>query len=67
MTLAVNGFEAYRKKPRKEEFLLRIDSLGPWAEFCSVIEPRYSKAGNRRRLVGLERMLRMYFIANCLN
>jgi len=38
-TLAVNGFEAYRKTTRKEEFLSRMDTLVPWAEFCSVIEP----------------------------
>jgi len=67
MTLAVNGFEAYRKTTRKEEFLLRMDALVPWAEFCSVIEPHYPKAGNGRRPVGLERMLRMYFIANWFN
>lgn len=67
MTLAVNGFEAYRKTTRKEEFLSRMDILVPWAEFCSVIEPYYPKAGNGRRPVGLERMLRMYFIANWFN
>lgn len=67
MTLAVNGFEVYRKATRKEEFLSRMDALVPWAEFCSVIEPHYPKAGNGRRPVGLERMLRMYFIANWFN
>jgi IS5 family transposase len=67
MTLAVNGFEAYRKATRKEEFLSRMDALVPWAEFCSVIEPYYPKAGNGRRPVGLERMLRMYFISNWFN
>lgn len=67
MTLAVNGFEAYRKTTRKAEFLSRMDTLVPWAEFCSVIEPYYPKAGNGRRPVGLERMLRMYFIANWFN
>ena len=67
MTLAVNGFEAYRKTTRKAEFLSRMDTLVPWAEFCSVIEPYYPKAGDGRRPVGLERMLRMYFIANWFN
>ena len=67
MTLAVNGFEAYRKTTRKAEFLSRMDTLVPWGEFCSVIEPYYPKAGNGRRPVGLERMLRMYFIANWFN
>jgi len=66
-TLAVNGFETYRKTTRKGEFLSRMDSLVPWAEFCAVIEPHYPKAGDGRRPVGLERMLRMYFIANWFN
>lgn len=67
MTLAVNGFETYRKTTRKAEFLSRMDTLVPWVEFCSVIEPYYPKAGDGRRPVGLERMLRMYFIANWFN
>jgi len=67
MTLAVNGFEVHRKTTRKEYFLSRMDALVPWAEFCSVIEPYYPKAGDGRRPVGLERMLRMYFVANWFN
>lgn len=66
-TLATSGFEAYRKLPRKAEFLLRMDGMVPWAEFCAVIGSYYPKAGDGRRPVGLERMLRMYFIANWFN
>ncbi len=66
-TLAVNGFEAHRKATRKAEFLSRMDKLVPWSEFCAVIEPYYPKAGNGRPPVGLQRMLRMYFIANWFN
>ena len=66
-TLATNGFEAHRKTTRKEEFLSRMEKLVPWAEFCAVIEPYYPKAGNGRRPIGIERMLRMYFIANWFN
>ena len=66
-TLAVNGFETFGKTTRKAEFLARMDKLVPWLEFCAVIEPFYPKAGNGRPPVGLERMLRMYFIANWFN
>lgn len=52
---------------RKAEFLSRMDKLVPWTEFCSVIEPYYPKAGNGRPPIGLERMLRMYFIAHWFN
>lgn len=59
-TLAASGFEVHRKSTRKAEFLARMDKLVPWTEFCKVIEPFYPKAGNGRRPIGLERMLRMY-------
>ena len=39
----------------------------PWAELCSVIEPHDPKAGHGRPPVGLERMLRMYFVQHWLN
>jgi len=39
----------------------------PWGELCSVIEPHYPKAGNGRPPVGLERMLRMYFVQHWFN
>lgn len=67
MTLATNGFEKHRKQTRKAEFLSRMDKLVPWTELCAVIEPFYPKAGNGRPPIGLERMLRMYFIANWFN
>ncbi len=67
MTLATKGFEKHRKQTRKAEFLSRMDKLVPWAELCAVIEPFYPKAGNGRPPIGLERMLRMYFIAHWFN
>ncbi len=66
-TLSTNGFETYRKPTRKAEFLARMETLVPWEEFVKVIEPFYPKAGNGRPPVGLERILRMYFIANWFN
>ena len=68
MTLAATkGFEKYNRATRKAEFLVRMESLMPWVEFCSLIEPYYPRAGNGRSPVGLERMLRMYCIANWFN
>ena len=68
MTLAATkGFEKYNRATRKAEFLSRMESLMPWVEFCSLIEPHYPRAGNGRPPVGLERMLRMYCIANWFN
>ncbi|MCX7150655.1 MAG: IS5 family transposase [Rhodocyclales bacterium] len=68
MTLAATrGFEKHNRATRKAEFLSRMESLMPWAEFGALIEPHYPKAGNGRPPVGLERMLRMYCVANWFN
>ena len=74
MTLAAaRGFEKHDRPTRKAEFLARMETLMPWAEFCALIEPHYlnpflgPKVGNGRPPVGLGRMLRMYFIANWFN
>jgi IS5 family transposase len=64
---AARGFEKHNRATRKAEFLARMESLMPWAEICALIEPYYPKAGNGRPPVGLERMLRMYCIANWFN
>jgi IS5 family transposase len=68
MTLArAKGFELHGRATRKAEFLARMEALVPWAQFCAVIEPHYPKAGNGRPPVRVERMLRMYFVANWFN
>ena len=63
----VRGFEKHGRTTRKAEFLARMERLMPWAEFCALTEPHYPKAGNGRPPVGLERMLRMYCVANWFN
>ena len=68
MTLATaKGFEVHGRATRKAQFLARMEGLVPWSQFCAVIEPHYPKAGNGRPPVGLERMLRMYLLANWFN
>jgi len=68
MTLAAaKGFEVYGRATRKAEFLARMEVLVPWSEFCALIEPHYPKAGHGRPPIGIERMLRMYLVANWFN
>jgi IS5 family transposase len=68
MTLAgTTGFEKHQRVTRKAQFLARMEELVPWQAFCGLIEPHYPRAGNGRPPVGLERMLRMYLIANWFN
>jgi len=67
MTFSAKGFDKHARATRKAEFLARMERLMPWSAFCALIEPHYPKAGNGRPPVGLERMLRMYCLANWFN
>ena len=61
------GFEKHLKVTRRAEFLAQMEIVVPWRELCAEIEPFYPKAGNGRPPVGLERMLRMYFLQQWFN
>jgi IS5 family transposase len=67
LTLARTGFEKYTKMTRRAQFLAEMDRVVPWRELCARIEPVYPKSGNGRPPVGLERMLRMYFLQHWFN
>jgi len=60
-------FEKYRRPTRRDEFLATMERIVPWAALCEVVEPHYPKPGNGRPPVGLERMLRMYFVQHWFN
>ena len=66
MTLAAMGFERYAKTTRRATFLAEMERVVPWPALCGLIEPFYPKAGNGRPLVGVERMLRIYFLQQWL-
>jgi len=67
MTFGAGTFEPYRKRTRREHFLAEMDRVVPWAALCALIEPVYPKAGNGRRPLPLERMLRIYFVQQWFN
>ena len=62
LTLAAVGFERYAKTTRRAAFLAEMERVVPWAALCALIEPFYPKPGNGRPPVGVERMLRIYFL-----
>jgi transposase, IS5 family len=66
-TLASVGFERYGKTTRRAAFLAEMNQVVPWRELCALIEPVYPKPGNGRPPVGLERMLRLYFLQHWFN
>jgi hypothetical protein len=63
----MNGFERYTKKTRRQVFLEEMSQVVPWRELCALIEPHYPKPGNGRPPVGVERMLRIYFLQQWFN
>jgi IS5 family transposase len=58
----MTGFERYTKKTRRAIFLEEMEQVVRWRELCALIEPHYPKPGNGRPAVGVERMLRIYFL-----
>jgi IS5 family transposase len=67
-TLSDNGFEKFRKKTRKEQFLDEMEVIIPWQDLTSAIEPFYPQPeGAGRRPVGIERMLRIHFLQHWFN
>jgi len=57
-----NGFELYSKQTRRALFLDEMKQVVPGSKLCGLIEPHYPKAGNGRQPVGVERLLRIYFL-----
>jgi IS5 family transposase len=67
-SLATAGFERYRKRTRRDEFLAQMEHVVPWSKLCALIEPVYPRSeGAGRPAVGLERMLRIYFLQQWFN
>ncbi len=63
-----DGFEKFRKVTRKEQFLDDMEAIIPWNELCVAIEPFYpNPRGAGRRPIGIERMLRIYFLQHWFN
>ena len=63
----MTGFEKYTKKTRRAIFLEDMEQVVPWGELSALIEPHYPKPGNGRPPVGVERMLRIYFLQQWFN
>jgi hypothetical protein len=61
-TLASVAWTQKGKQTRRERFLAEMDAVIPWARLLALIEPHYPKAGRGRQPLGLEKMLRSYFL-----
>lgn len=61
-TFAGLAWQNKGKKTRREQFLAEMDAIIPWRQVLELIEPHYPKAGSGRPPLGLEKMLRIYFL-----
>jgi len=67
LTLAMAGFDRYGKTTRRAAFLAEMERVVPWPALCQLIAPFYPKPGNGRPPIGIERMLRIYFLQQWFN
>jgi IS5 family transposase len=66
-TFASTAWSQKGKVTRRERFLAEMDAVIPWGRLLARIIPHYPKAGNGRRPIGCERMLRIYFLQQWFN
>jgi IS5 family transposase len=62
MSFAQSEYASKKKVTRRERFLAEMERVVPWGRLVAVIEPHYPKGKRGRPPIGLERMLRIYFL-----
>jgi len=66
-TFASLAWNGKGKVTGRERFLGEMDAVIPWSRLVRLIEPHYPKAGQGRQPLGLEKMLRIYFLQHWFN
>src|SRR5512147_3038288 len=61
-SFAQEEFLAQKKVTRRQAFLQEMETVVPWARLTSLIAPHYPQGQRGRPPIGLERMLRVYFL-----
>ena len=51
-----------KKQTRRDRFLTEMEQVVPWARLVARLQPLYPKGERGRPPIGLERMLRIYFL-----
>jgi len=62
-SFAQSEYARKKKTTRREKFLAQMEAVVPWARLVEVIAPHYPSGRRGRPPVGIERMLRLYFLA----
>jgi len=66
-TFASMAWQAKGKVTRRERFLAEMDAVIPWTRLLGLIAAHYPKAGHGRQPLGMEKMLRIYFLQQWFN
>jgi IS5 family transposase len=67
LTFASVAWSGKGKVTPREQFLAEMEAVIPWGRLLALIEPHYPKAGSGRQPLGLEKMLRIYFLQQWFN
>jgi transposase, IS5 family len=67
LTFSNAGFEVHHKLTRRERFLAEMEAVVPWDALIALIEPHYPRGDRGRPPIGIERMLRIYFLQQWFN
>jgi IS5 family transposase len=62
MSFAQAEYAGKKKVTRRERFLAEMERVVPWARLVAVVEPHYPTGKRGRPPIGIERMLRIYFL-----
>jgi IS5 family transposase len=66
-TFAALAYANKKKQTRREKFLAEMEQAVPWQKLLKIVEAHYPRAGQGRPPLGLEKMLRIYFLQQWFN
>jgi transposase, IS5 family len=62
MSFAQSEYAGKKRTTRREQFLAEMEQVVPWVRIEKLIEPHYPRGERGRPPIGIERMLRIYFL-----
>jgi IS5 family transposase len=62
LSFAQSEYVRKKKTTRRDKFLAEMEAVVPWARLVALIAPHYPKGRRGRPPLGVERMLRVYFL-----
>jgi transposase, IS5 family len=63
LSFSASEYAGKKKATIRERFLGEMEEVVPWGKLIALIEPCYPKGERGRPPVGIERMLRIYFLS----